>query len=62
MNKLLKIFHWCLRKEQQMLSYLDKKEYVLDFIEELVYDTETDIDDIFYYFVKKRLDQIDLKE
>ena len=61
MNKLLKFFHWCTRKEKQILSYLDKKQYVLDFIEELVYDTRTDIDDIFYYFVKKRLDQNDLK-
>lgn len=29
MNKLLKFFHWCTRKEEQILSYLDKKQYGL---------------------------------
>ena len=26
-NRLLKIFHWCMHKEQQILSYLDKTQY-----------------------------------
>ena len=62
MNKLWKYFNWCVRKKKDALTYLDKKQYVLDFIEELVHDTRTNIDDIFYLFIKKRLDENDLNK
>ena len=53
----MKIFNWCFKQEDKVLSYLERKEYMLEFLKELVEDTETEIDDIFYSYVKQKLEK-----
>jgi len=56
MKKLMNIFNWCKNQEEQILSNLDKKRYIIEFLEQLAQDTtESDIDDIFVDFIKNRL-------
>ena len=56
MKKFLNMFNWCKNQEEQILSNLDKKRYIIEFLEQLAQDTtESDIDDIFVDFIKNRL-------
>lgn len=56
MKKLMNMFNWCKNQEEQILSNLDKKKYIIQFLEQLAKDTtESEIDDIFVAFIKNRL-------
>ena len=60
-----KWLNWCSKREEELLTYIDKKEFTLNFLQELADDTTTDIDDILVDYIKKRLEnikKIDLKE
>lgn len=52
----MNIFNWCKNQEEQILSNIQKKEYIIQFLEELAKDTkEFEIDDYFVDYIKKRL-------
>lgn len=56
MKKFISIFNWCKNQEEKILSNLDKKKYIIEFLEQLAQDTtENEIDDIFVDFIKNRL-------
>jgi len=52
----MNIFNWCKNQEEKVLSNLEKKKYIIQFLEELAKDTkEYEIDDYFVDYIKKRL-------
>lgn len=53
--KLIELFNWCKNTEQKIISNLEKKEYIITFLEELVNETDNDVDDIMIDFMKQRL-------
>lgn len=56
MKKLMNIFNWCKNQEEKVLSNLEKKKYIVQFLEELSRDVkEYEIDDYLVDYIKKRL-------
>lgn len=59
MKKIMSILNWCKKQEEQILSNLDKKRYIIELLEQLAKDTkEYLIDDYFVDYIKKRLTKL----
>ena len=55
MSKSCLFLTCCRQKATAILSELEKKQYIIHFLEELANETENEIDDILIDFVKLKL-------